>query len=107
MLSAINIKMRFLPKNDSIIINFVHLIECSDSFAAGSPDILICGNCREMFNDLVDMLEHKRDYCKLRFTCKCDTLNDEIDASCTECNPQPQNTTEELGEPPLIHAKCF
>ena len=54
-------------------------------FSAGSPDILICGNCREMFNDLVDMMEHKRDYCKLRFTCKCDTLNEDgecLDANC-------------------------
>lgn len=51
-----------------------------------SPDILICGNCREMFSDLVDMMEHKRDYCKLRFTCKCDSLNDETDPSCLECN---------------------
>lgn len=38
----------------------------------GNPDILICGNCRELFNDIVDMLEHKRIYCKMRFTCKCD-----------------------------------
>ncbi|CAO1317467.1 unnamed protein product [Diamesa tonsa] len=36
-----------------------------------NPDILICGNCREMFSDLSDLLEHKRSYCKLRFTCKC------------------------------------
>lgn len=52
-----------------------------------SPDILICGNCREMFSDLVDMMEHKRDYCKLRFTCKCDALNEENDGSspCTDC----------------------
>ncbi|KAJ8684201.1 hypothetical protein QAD02_019993 [Eretmocerus hayati] len=42
---------------------------------AGNPDILICGNCREMFTDLSELLEHKRDYCKLRFTCKCHTLN--------------------------------
>ena len=48
----------------------------------GSPDILICGNCREMFSDLIDMLDHKRDYCKLRFTCKCDVLNEE----CTSCD---------------------
>ena len=39
---------------------------------AGNPDILICGNCRELFNDIVDMLEHKKIYCKMRFTCKCD-----------------------------------
>jgi len=38
-----------------------------------NPDILICGNCRELFNDLVDMLDHKKNYCKMRFTCKCET----------------------------------
>ncbi|KAG5677257.1 hypothetical protein PVAND_007029 [Polypedilum vanderplanki] len=36
-----------------------------------NPDILICGNCREMFSELSDLLDHKRSYCKLRFTCKC------------------------------------
>ncbi|XP_037084808.1 uncharacterized protein LOC119105449 [Pollicipes pollicipes] len=36
-----------------------------------SPDILICGNCREMFGDVMDMLDHKRCCCKLRFACKC------------------------------------
>ena len=35
-----------------------------------------------MFSDLTDMLDHKRDYCKLRFTCKCDVLNEE----CTSCD---------------------
>ncbi|CAH0547506.1 unnamed protein product [Brassicogethes aeneus] len=38
-----------------------------------NQDILICGNCREMFSDLHDLLEHKKTYCKLRFTCKCDS----------------------------------
>jgi len=36
-----------------------------------SPDILICGNCRELFSSLCDFIEHRRSYCKLRFTCKC------------------------------------
>ncbi|GLV45585.1 uncharacterized protein CBL_02605 [Carabus blaptoides fortunei] len=40
-----------------------------------NPDILICGNCREMFTDLQDLLEHKKTYCKLRFTCKCHIMN--------------------------------
>lgn len=40
-------------------------------FSVGNPDTLICGNCREYFSDLSDLLEHKRSYCKLRFTCKC------------------------------------
>ena len=35
-----------------------------------------------MFSDMIDMLDHKRDYCKLRFTCKCDVLNEE----CTSCD---------------------
>ncbi|XP_050428533.1 putative uncharacterized protein DDB_G0267716 isoform X2 [Adelges cooleyi] len=36
-----------------------------------NPDILICGNCREMFTELQGMLDHKKEYCKLRFACKC------------------------------------
>ncbi|XP_037908900.1 uncharacterized protein LOC119650318 isoform X1 [Hermetia illucens] len=41
-----------------------------------NPDTLICGNCRECFSDLGELLDHKRNYCKLRFTCKCqDTLS--------------------------------
>jgi uncharacterized CHY-type Zn-finger protein len=35
------------------------------------PDILICGNCKEMFTNLSDIVDHKRNYCKLRFACKC------------------------------------
>lgn len=46
-----------------------------NSRVPGNPDILICGNCREMFTDLGELLEHKRNYCKLRFTCKCHTFN--------------------------------
>lgn len=37
----------------------------------GNPDTLICGNCRECFLELGELLDHKRSYCKLRFTCKC------------------------------------
>ncbi|KAJ6634664.1 Heterogeneous nuclear ribonucleoprotein C [Pseudolycoriella hygida] len=36
-----------------------------------NPDTLICGNCRECFLELGELLDHKRSYCKLRFTCKC------------------------------------
>lgn len=44
-------------------------------FFPGNPDILICGNCREMFTELQELLDHKKSYCKLRFTCKCNTIN--------------------------------
>ena len=35
------------------------------------PDTLICGNCKEMFRNIIDIINHKRHYCKLRFACKC------------------------------------
>ncbi|KAL3191018.1 hypothetical protein MRX96_019258 [Rhipicephalus microplus] len=35
------------------------------------PDILICGNCREVFPSLQKLLDHKRHRCRLRFTCRC------------------------------------
>ena len=54
-----------------------------------TPDILICGNCRfatrdvtsyhlhsyifrMIFESLHSLVSHKRLYCKLRFTCKCE-----------------------------------
>lgn len=33
--------------------------------------MLICGNCRECFSEITELLDHKRTYCKLRFACKC------------------------------------
>ncbi|XP_050537413.1 uncharacterized protein LOC126903319 isoform X2 [Daktulosphaira vitifoliae] len=39
-----------------------------------NSDILICGNCREMFTELQGLLDHKKEYCKLRFTCKCNNF---------------------------------
>lgn len=47
---------------------------------SGNPDILICGNCREMFTELLDLLQHKKSYCKLRFTCKCRPQGDEYNS---------------------------
>ena len=38
----------------------------------GNPDILICGNCKELFEDLADMIGHKKQHCKMKFTCTCD-----------------------------------
>ena len=59
-----------------------------------------------MFSDLIDMLDHKRDYCKLRFTCKCDVLNEECtscDLSTSElmninCNQGSQGDTNSVGD---------
>ncbi len=52
----------------------VFLIDVTDHFDLSSldiPDILICGNCKEMFTALNDIIDHKKNYCKLRFACKC------------------------------------
>lgn len=38
-----------------------------------------------MFSDLVDMIDHKKNYCKLRFTCKCDMTNEGPNATGEPC----------------------
>ena len=45
-------------------------LQCFNVFL-DKPDTLICGNCKEMFRNIVDIINHKRHYCKLRFACKC------------------------------------
>lgn len=47
-----------------------------------NPDILICGNCRELFSELDELLQHKKTYCKLRFACKCNRLSGITDRNC-------------------------
>ncbi|XP_023221948.1 uncharacterized RNA-binding protein C3H8.09c-like [Centruroides sculpturatus] len=37
-----------------------------------NPDILICGNCKELFDGIQAFFEHKKQNCKLRFSCKCE-----------------------------------
>ncbi|XP_024938953.1 uncharacterized protein LOC107265923 isoform X6 [Cephus cinctus] len=61
-----------------------------------NPDILICGNCREMFTDLGELLEHKRNYCKLRFTCKCHTFNGATPRKCRKWTFSKGEKGEEL-----------
>jgi hypothetical protein len=75
---------------------------------SGSPDILICGNCREMFSDLVDIIDHKKDYCKLRFTCKCDYLNldnnhDHATSDVNETGKANADNQQNKGKGPLEH----
>jgi len=78
-----------------------------------NPDILICGNCRELFNDIVDMLEHKKIYCKMRFTCKCDQ-NQHADepSKCGQKEPDTSSSTnnkgfqEETSHGKKVHLKC-
>ncbi|XP_059613981.1 uncharacterized protein LOC132260079 isoform X2 [Phlebotomus argentipes] len=53
-----------------------------------NPDTLICGNCRESFSNLSDLLDHKRTYCKLRFTCKCHQISSDRNFSSHQ-NPLP------------------
>jgi len=53
-----------------------------------TPDILICGNCRMTFPSLQSMVLHKRHYCKLRFTCKCQDCGEDHEDS--DCGPPPE-----------------
>ncbi|XP_047115272.1 heterogeneous nuclear ribonucleoprotein C-like [Schistocerca piceifrons] len=63
-------------------------------------DILICGNCREMFTDLHELLDHKKTYCKLRFTCKCrpqtnkDSESSVASLLCAQCKESFANAWE-------------
>lgn len=56
-----------------------------------NPDILICGNCREMFTELQGLLDHKKEYCKLRFSCKC---NNSVKPNFNNNNKWPGNLNE-------------
>jgi len=49
-----------------------------------NPDILICGNCKELFEDIVDMMDHKKNLCNTRFTCKCE---DDYEEEAKQCKP--------------------
>ena len=68
-------------------------------FLPGNPDILICGNCREMFSDLVDMLDHKKNYCKMRFTCKCESAQ-EAGHECPSQNASDQEKGRAITQAP-------
>lgn len=71
----------------------------------GNPDVLICGNCRECFAEITELLDHKRTYCKLRFACKCQQTNgnsstmNNISSAATTL-PQPPPTAAEAPEAP-------
>ncbi|KAK2720651.1 hypothetical protein QYM36_004515, partial [Artemia franciscana] len=71
------------------------LVQVNSFVARCNPDLLICGNCRELFSEIGSLLEHKKDYCKMRFLCKCatgDSTNECRDSEdkafliCTYCN---------------------
>ena len=72
----------------------------------GNPDILICGNCRELFDDLVDMLDHKKNYCKMRFTCKCEEKEDGCsEKECSRVKELP--SSQSPGYKNWIRNACF
>ncbi|CAG9864588.1 unnamed protein product [Phyllotreta striolata] len=75
-----------------------------------NQDILICGNCRELFSELQELLEHKKTYCKLRFTCKCDSNksnshqddpNTSTSLLCVQCKDAFQNAWDLM-----VHAQA-
>ena len=76
--------------------------------SAGNPDILICGNCRELFNDIVDLLEHKKIYCKMRFTCKCDqNQHADTDAASKCCHKEPETASPTNKKGEIFTINCY
>ncbi|XP_054724959.1 heterogeneous nuclear ribonucleoprotein C-like isoform X2 [Uloborus diversus] len=65
----------------------------------GEPDILICGNCKEVFPGIHKLIEHKKQSCKLRFTCRCQHTSSPPGAPmmpvCAQCQSR-QNTWWDL-----------
>ncbi|KAG8192184.1 hypothetical protein JTE90_009948 [Oedothorax gibbosus] len=65
----------------------------------GEPDILICGNCKEVFPGIHKLIEHKKQTCKLRFTCRCQHTSSPPGAPalpvCAQCQSR-QNTWWDL-----------
>ncbi|GIY02805.1 uncharacterized protein CEXT_661341, partial [Caerostris extrusa] len=63
------------------------------------PDILICGNCKEVFPGIHKLIEHKKQSCKLRFTCRCQHTSSPPGAPampvCAQCQSR-QNTWWDL-----------
>ena len=52
---------------------------------------------REIDLSQVDIIDHKKDYCKLRFTCKCDYLNIDGDDGGASNDVQPNKSGESRG----------
>jgi len=77
-----------------------------------APDILICGNCRMCFDSIIQLICHKRHYCKLRFTCKCEDEKDilRVDNSlpgilqCSSCNQDFKNPWDLMEHVQDVHA---
>ncbi|XP_055687604.1 uncharacterized protein LOC129792524 isoform X2 [Lutzomyia longipalpis] len=64
-------------------------LNIADNFKVYSnADTLICGNCREHFSNLKDILNHKKTYCQLRMTCKCQEFTNSDDV-CKETFTNP------------------
>lgn len=76
---------------------------CSSFFFSttclGNPDVLICGNCRECFSEISELLDHKRTYCKLRFACKCQQSNGNCASGAVTT---PTTTTAAPAEPSSV-----
>ncbi|GFY76283.1 uncharacterized protein TNIN_421172 [Trichonephila inaurata madagascariensis] len=68
-------------------------------YSNGEPDILICGNCKEVFPGIHKLIEHKKQSCKLRFTCRCQHTSSPPGAPampvCAQCQSR-QNTWWDL-----------
>ena len=90
------------------IVSITHSVFSDIIVSEGNPDILICGNCRELFNDIVDLLEHKKIYCKMRFTCKCDqNQHADTDAASKCCHKEPETASPTNNKGKIFTINCY
>ncbi|GAB6020459.1 hypothetical protein CHUAL_003150 [Chamberlinius hualienensis] len=58
-----------------------HRSTSGGSVSSGTADILICGNCKELFSGVKKLLDHKKARCKLRFACRCRAMGERKNSS--------------------------
>lgn len=59
----------------------------ADLYHYSDPDVLICGNCKQMFPSLDALILHKKKKCILKFQCKCEEKAREPSSfQCATCD---------------------
>ncbi|XP_014661889.1 PREDICTED: uncharacterized RNA-binding protein C3H8.09c-like isoform X2 [Priapulus caudatus] len=103
-------KKQKLQRDSGCCSNNSHQTTSSEAplMSYASPDILICGNCKDQFEDMAMLVGHKRSRCKLRVTCKCQQLSKKQDNEpeklcCTACKQLFANSWDLVSHVQMCH----
>ncbi|PAA50799.1 hypothetical protein BOX15_Mlig012920g1 [Macrostomum lignano] len=55
---------------------------------SGGRDYLVCGNCKDVFDNLDRLSSHKQDGCRRRFVCLCKLKGEPRMLDCAKCGKQ-------------------